>query len=569
LAADQSGLEVQSLHADLGCAIIAGVVFESVAFDYDAQGRHWEAQGTVEAIPGVTLHGDITFEHGAFVGATVSLGNEGYAVPPWQISEAKIFVTPTDTGGDVVLSLYPVIPGLRVSLLDIQGGYDFWWAGGHPKPGDPPSFEVKGMASTLGVPVANGWIRYYPTLGPEIDVHAEVQADLLDVLRVHAWVDGSIWHWDPSALRFNFQAGATLSVFDLINVDGQALVSDNGIAGCVGIGLFGWDVQVGGWIRWSNLSWHPVFAGCDVSAAQDAQASRSADVARVSGRAAQTGFTVRVASGTRDEVIGMTGAGAPPAVALTGPRGQSLTVPSDHPVLSAREIVVHDTKTATTFVILRAPSAGRWTVSALPGSPAVTGVQFATTLPPASIKAKVTGAGRFRTLSYRIVRIPGQAVQFFEHGDHWERPIGQVTGGGAGAIRFTPAPAAAGRRRIVAQVEQYGHPREETTVASYLAPPPPRLVSPGALRAARRGGSLKLTWRPVAGAGAYAITIHTSDRRTVSTVVPRPRFTLLRFGAATTALVTVTPLDATGRGPIARIMIRSARARPGRHRRRF
>jgi hypothetical protein len=181
----------------------------------------------------------------------------------------------------------------------------------------------------------------------------------------------------------------------------------------------------------------------------------------------------------------------------------------------------------------------------------------------------VTGAGRFRRLSYRIVRIPGQAVRFFERGDHWERPIGQMTGGGRGKIRFTPARATAGRRRIVAEVEQYGHPREETTVASYLAPPPPRLVSPAGLHAARDGGSLKLTWRPVAGAGAYAITINTSDRRTVSTVVPRPRFTLLRVGATATARVTVTPVDATGHGPSARIIIRAARPRAARHPRSF
>ena len=109
LAADQSGLEVQSLHADLGCAIIAGVVFESVAFDYDAQGRHWEAQGTVEAIPGVTLHGDITFEQGDFKSATVSLGNEGYAVPPWQVTDAELEVDPTHTGGTVGISLWPEI----------------------------------------------------------------------------------------------------------------------------------------------------------------------------------------------------------------------------------------------------------------------------------------------------------------------------------------------------------------------------------------------------------------------------------------------------------------------------
>ena len=313
-----------------------------------------------------------------------------------------------------------------------------------------------------------------------------------------------------------------------------------------------------------------MWGNCDLSSEQDATAKPpDADASRVRRRAADASFTVPVAPHTRYDVIGVIGAGGPPAVVLAGPHGEELSAPADHPIRSAGEDVLHDIKSNTTYVIIHAPTAGRWTVSAAPGSPALTAVHYATSLPPVSIKASVTGTGRARKLTYRIVRIPGQVVRFFERGARWQRSLGSVAGGGAGAIRFTPAPAAAGRRQIIAEVEQYRHPREETTVASYLAPPPPRLVSPAALRAARSAGALKLTWRPVAGAGAYAITIHTSDRRTVSTVVPRPRFTLLRFGAATTARVTVTPLDATSRGPTTRIMIRAARPRPSRHRRSF
>jgi hypothetical protein len=516
--------------------VIAGVVFQDVFFDYDANGQQWSAQGTVEAVPGIALQGQIEFASGTFQHASVGLGNQTVPVAPWQVSEAQLDVYPDRTDGTVRLSLYPVLPGLNVSLLDITGDFTADWGA------NPPFFRLKGDISTLGAGLVQGWIMYEPTLG-DVTFHAELHKDLLGVLRLDATLDGGFWHLSP--LRFNVYGKATISVFDLVDIDGQMVVSDNGIGACVGVGFWKFQVQVGGWISWSDLSWHPTFAGCDISDAQDAGAS--ADVSRADRRGAAAGFTVPVARGTHDEIIGVTGAGAPPAVMLTGPGGERLSAPADHRVNGARDVVLHDPTTNDTFVIQHAPAAGRWTVTPLSGSVPIARVRYATTLPGVSIRARVSGTGHRRTLTYRI-RIRGQAVTLLERGPGFERPIGHVIGGGSGRIAFAPAPAHGGLRQIVAVVQQYGHPRTERVIANYIAPPPAPLGRPVGLHARRRGNSLIVTWRSVPDAIAYEVTVTAGGRHPITTVVRGRQFTFRGVAPASAASVRVTALDSRRHG---------------------
>jgi hypothetical protein len=553
LAADQSGLELQSLHADLPCAIIAGVVFQNVSFDYDSSGHHWSASGDVQAIPGIDLHGQIEFEGGAFKDAHAQLDTPSLVSLPFQLHDVSIEVTPDQTTGNVGVRLYPDIPEVG-SPLELDGDYELNWRAGY--------FRVGAAASTFGIPFGKAVLTAYDN--GDVTGKGTLDGDLAGVIRAHADLEFDFWH--AVKLRFDAEAHATISVLDLVNVDGHLLVSDRGAAACaqigVDLGILGdWEVSLGGALDWP-VSWHPIFAGCDIGEERDA--APTAGGARA--HDALAGFAVPVARGTRYEVVGVSGDTAPPAVVLSGPGGEQLIVPSDHPVLGRRYLVLHDPTTKATFVILRAPAAGRWTLSPQPGSASITGVHFATSLPPVSVKARVAGTGRRRRLTYSITRIPGQTVRFLERGAKSLSMIGQVNTGGRGTIRFAPASGPRGTRHIVAIVEQYGRPRTELTVASYVAPGPRRLVRPRRLRAARTGASLKLTWRPVAGAWAYAITIRTSDGRAISTVVPTPRFTLLGVASTTTARAAVRSLDAHQRGPWASISIRAAMHPRGAHR---
>jgi hypothetical protein len=139
-------------------------------------------------------------------------------------------------------------------------------------------------------------------------------------------------------------------------------------------------------------------------------------------------------------------------------------------------------------------------------------------------------------------------VTLLERGPGWERPIGHIVGGGAARIAFAPAPARGGRRQIVAQVDQYGHPRAERVVASYIAPPPAPLGRPTGLHAVRRGTLLLVSWRGVPGAMAYLVQVATGRRQAITTVVRGHRFTFRGIAASSVASISITALDSRRRG---------------------
>jgi hypothetical protein len=152
-------------------------------------------------------------------------------------------------------------------------------------------------------------------------------------------------------------------------------------------------------------------------------------------------------------------------------------------------------------------------------------------------------------------------VRLFERGPGWERPIGRVVGGGSGRIAFAPAPARGGRRQILAEVDQYGRARTERVVASYLAPPPAPLGRPAGLQATRRGTSLLIGWRGVAGAMAYLVEVTAGRSHTITTVVRGRRFTFRGIAPAVGASITVTALDSRRRGPRSSLHVRPAKHR--------
>ena len=74
----------------------------------------------------------------------------------------------------------------------------------------------------------------------------------------------------------------------------------------------------------------------------------------------------------------------------------------------------------------------------------------------------------------------------------------------------------AGKREIVAKIEQDGRPREEIKVASYVAPKERMPGKPRLLRARRAGSAVLVRWASVPGAVAYNAVVTTSDGRKLS-----------------------------------------------------
>ena len=81
-----------------------------------------------------------------------------------------------------------------------------------------------------------------------------------------------------------------------------------------------------------------------------------------------------------------------------------------------------------------------------------------------------------------------------------------VARGGRGRIRFTPAPGPAGKRTIVAFVEQNGIPRDQITVATFTYRPL-KLARPAHLRVKRKGSRLLVSFGAVRGADLYNVSV--------------------------------------------------------------
>ena len=127
------------------------------------------------------------------------------------------------------------------------------------------------------------------------------------------------------------------------------------------------------------------------------------------------------------------------------------------------------TKTGATYVVVKHPAAGTWTLTNL-GPVPIRQIREAYGLPKPVVHAHVSGRGQARTLSWQLVRSPVRRCEFAEYGTDVRHLI-TTTAKATGKVRFTPQTGPAGRRRIVAIVEQYGLPR--TTITS------PRSGRPG------------------------------------------------------------------------------------------
>ncbi|HWE59133.1 MAG TPA: hypothetical protein VG228_05510, partial [Solirubrobacteraceae bacterium] len=170
----------------------------------------------------------------------------------------------------------------------------------------------------------------------------------------------------------------------------------------------------------------------------------------------------------------------------------------------------------------------------------VTTIQQGASLPAPDVRAHL-GRGRKHAflLRYSLHPLAGQRVTFIERDRRGNVYTIGVAHGKAGAISFTPSALLGLRRTIVAEVTQDGRPREDDRLLHYRAPAPAPLPAPRGLRAARARGALHVSWRPVAGADAYAVTVKLADHTTRFAEVARKAATLPALPSGTRATVQV------------------------------
>jgi hypothetical protein len=236
-------------------------------------------------------------------------------------------------------------------------------------------------------------------------------------------------------------------------------------------------------------------------------------------RAAQASRTMDLPPGLPAAMIRVRGDGAAPSVTVTDPKGADASG-------SADTVIISGTEDNTTLVGLRKPAAGRWTITAKDGSPAITSVTVRNGLPKLAVRARVRGHGRTRVLVYRVTNGAGRTITFAERGARTARILG-VTHGKSGSLTFAPAPGRAGKRTIVAMVEGRSGPATQTKVATYTAPAARRPARPARVHAVRRARRISVSWKPVRGAARYEVLVALADRSQVFRTTRRTRLRLV------------------------------------------
>ena len=369
-------------------------------------------------------------------------------------------------------------------------------------------------------------------------------------------LDGRIFGaLQPSKAKFDLEGGLHACIDDLGCLGIDAVVSSRGIAGCVDtfVADFGFGDY---WGHFPNIYFH----GCDIGPYTDrAAADRSrAQISAVG----STQF--RLGAGLPSAMVKATGTTGAPQVTLTGPHGEHMTTPATPRYVNGSKFTwLRQRVSKTTFIGIAHPVAGTWTLSIQPGSSPITSVSHANGLAQPQIHSRVLGRGRARTLAYSVGSLDGRELTFAEQGPGTARVIGRTTAS-HGALRFTPGPGPAGRRRILATIAHNGLQIEQLTVTSYMAPGPEQPARPANIRATRRNGGVLITWGRSRGAVRYAVSVQLSDGRRLLLLTRAGKRTAQvgSVGPSTSGLVRVVGLTAANSAsPVAIARVNRLRAR--------
>jgi hypothetical protein len=315
--------------------------------------------------------------------------------------------------------------------------------------------------------------------------------------------------------------------------------------------------RVGFGLRFRDARLDLMGGSCDVAPWSPVPLGGKAGTARASQSAVVA--TVDLPAGLPATVFEVAGTDAPPRVTVSGPGGTRATTPADPAATRDGAVVfLRDAQERRTYVVIPDPGAGRWELRLEPGSSPVASVRSGAGLPAPRVKAAVKGRGHRRTLRWNLRSRPGQTVTFVEEGPQTGRRIATTTKR-RGAVRFRPADGKAGRRSIVAIVEQNGTVRDRLVAGRYSAPAPRRPGKPKRVKLRRRGGALTVKWTRASAATSYRVRVQVADGRRL--LVPTAGRSLRIPGVAKreTARVTVTGVRGSHSGRSA-----SARLRRGR-----
>jgi Tol biopolymer transport system component len=501
------GLQGDALKVSAENLFISTLHVKKFVLGYDVERDIWEGAATL-VLPTpqkLLLAGAFAMERGKFKRASAEVS--GLNVPVaggvfLQRVKLAVAVDPLELGGGIGITAGGLIAGKSALRLDGDFSYRF---------SDPGRFKADGTLKMVDFDVASGFVTVWTT--GAVDFGGRILLALpnpaaAEPAKQPVFVQSELDGWVDSK-GFNVEAAAQTYLMGVQLTRAEVLASNVGLAAC---GQLLW-MRAGFGYRWAGQVLNIMGQSCDVGPYRATRA-----------RISQSGATRLSFTGDEPVVIRIDGQGGAPDVALSGPGGFRITTPlapSGAPG-DARHILLQDEENDTTYVALRHPR-GSWSLETMPGSAPIRGVQTANTLAPPKVTARVTGRGASRTLTWRLRRLPGQRVRFVEDGPDVKRVL-TTTSSARGRVRFSPAFGSAGRRDIVAIVEQNGMPRDSITVARYSAPRPPKPERPRRLRAKRRGSAVVATWRAGRGSASQRVVVQRPrNRRDVLVLKARAR----------------------------------------------
>jgi hypothetical protein len=545
---NDSGSDFNTLEVAVDRLAALGIELKDVSVKWK-EGSSWSGGATITLrfAKAYSLGAGFGLKDGGFDFLKGSVGGLNAAVSPGVFLQSigfEVQRNPLSLAGDVGFSAGPQVAGEKA--VTVNGGFKAVLD-------DPFVLELNGKAKLVDrFDLGEAFLRYSSDglfeLGGKVEWDMKVAyasgqvsgfVDGLDAASLEGSVRGCIrikWAPDPCA--------------------GAALIASNiGIAACVDVILgsagVGYD-----WGGDFDLWW----GDCDLGPWRPARGSSTASA---SAAAASSRFRLR--PGLRSAAFAVEGAGEAPGVTLAGPRGERIAVSRATPSARNGRLFAVQAGNDTTYVVVKRPSSGVWTLTD-DGSVPVRRVRQAFGLPEPSAKARVSGRGASRTLSWRLHPIAGQRVRFVEIGAGVRNVIA-TTRAARGKTRFRPAVGNGRRRRIVALVEQNAAPRASLTAGSYRAPARPRPGRPRRLRIARRARAMRISWRAPQPGFRHAVALRLADgRRLLRIVRPGTRsVTFRRVASGYAARVAITGLtNANGRGPTARATSPGRpKARPG------
>lgn len=326
----------------------------------------------------------------------------------------------------------------------------------------------------------------------------------------------------------------------------QAEVSNVGLGGCGGIHAFGTDWGLYAWLKWKGGD-SIGFGGCDNIWPIHVSVQSTA-TGRTTGGHPTTAGSFTLPAGLSSASVTVSGSGGAPLVAIAGPAGEKLSDPTANQAAAASQImIVPVTKLKQTLIAIKHPAAGKWTITPLAGSPAITGIDYTHSLPPLHAATSVTRAAGGWALRYSFPAERDQSITFVERSHGVFHVLGHASGG-HGTLHFTPAPGPAGHRQIVAVIAENGLPVRTQLVGHYTAPPIPRAGPVSHLQITRTKRALLVRWGAAGDAHGYLVTARLTDGRSLSyTRAARDRSIAIKtYAPGTGATVTVYGLGPTG-----------------------